>query len=98
MSFEWDESKRYANILKHRVDFIDAVEVFENRFLESEDRRRDYGERRFRVFGYWRGTVLHVVYTWRGERRRIITARRAKPNERRTYYAGIAEAGPQDEE
>jgi uncharacterized protein len=97
MDFEWDETKRQANILKHGIDFVDAIGIFAGRFIESEDVRRDYGKRRFRAFGEIASDILHVVSTWRGERRRIISARRARRNERRTYYAGIAEAGPQNE-
>jgi uncharacterized protein len=97
MDFEWDEAKRQANILKHGIDFVDAIRIFEGRFTENEDQRRNYGERRYRAFGVIEDEILHVVYTWRGDRRRIITARRARRNERRAYYAGIAEAGPQNE-
>ena len=98
MDSEWDEAKRQANILKHGVDFVDAIEMFAGRFIETEDRRRDYGERRYQAFGELDGRVTEVVYTWRDDRRRIISARRARRNERRAYYAGLAEAGPEDEE
>ena len=93
MDFEWDEAKRLANILKHRIDFVDAIGIFQSKFFENEDLRRNYGERRFRAFGEIEGQVLHVVSTWRDDRRRIISARRARRNERRAYYADIAEAG-----
>jgi|SRR5471030_1033651 uncharacterized protein len=97
MDFEWDASKRLANILKHGIDFVDAIGIFTGHFEETEDLRRDYGERRTRTFGEIDGQVLHVVSTWRDDRRRIISARRARRNERRTYYAGLAEAGQKDE-
>jgi uncharacterized DUF497 family protein len=97
MDFEWDEAKRRANILKHGVDFVDAIAMFSGRLIETEDRRRDYGERRFIASGELAGEIIRVVYTWRGDRCRIINARRARRDERRAYHAGIAEAGPQDE-
>jgi uncharacterized protein len=97
MDFEWGEAKRLANILKHGIDFVDAIEMFSGRFIETEDRRRDYGERRHQAFGELDGRVTQVAYTWRNDRRRIISARRARRNERRAYYAGLAEAGPEDE-
>jgi uncharacterized protein len=75
MDFEWDEAKREANILKHGIDFVDVMAMFAHRFRGAEDRRRDYGERRYR----------------------IISARKARRNERRAYYAGNAGPGPQDE-
>ena len=51
MDFEWDEAKRQANILKHGIDFVDAIGIFAARFIETEDRRRNYGERRYRANG-----------------------------------------------
>ena len=97
MYFEWDEAKRLANILEHGVDFVDAIEIFTGRFIETEDQRRDYGERRFLVTGEAQSETLRVVYTSRADRCRIISARRAGRNERRAYYAGLAEAGQEDE-
>ena len=97
MDFEWDEAKRRANILKHGIDFVDAANIFEGRFIEIQDRRRDYREVRMIASGELENRVIRLVYTWRGDRRRIISARRAKRNERRAYYAGLAEAGPEDE-
>jgi uncharacterized protein len=98
MDFEWDEAKRLSNILKHGVDFADAVEVFAGRFTEAEDLRRAYGERRSLVTGRLGDDVLRIVYTWRAERCRLISARRAKRNERRAYYASNVGAGPENEE
>ena len=40
MDFEWDEAKRLANILKHGIDFADAIAMFTDAFIETEDRRR----------------------------------------------------------
>ena len=98
MDFEWDEAKRQANILKHGIDFVDATWAFSGRFIETEDRRRDYSERRYRVVGRLGDAVIQVAYTWRGERRRIISARRAGRNDRRAYYASLTQTGSQNEE
>jgi uncharacterized protein len=98
MDSEWDEAKREANIAKHGIDFVAAVKVFDGPFIETEDRRRDYGDRRCQALGGIDTGVMQVVYTWRDDRRRIISARRARRNERRAYYAGIVEAGQEDEE
>jgi uncharacterized protein len=97
MDNEWDEAKRLANITKHGIDFVAAVKVFDGSFIETEDRRRDYGEQRYQTFGEVGGRLIQVVYTLRSDRRRIISARRARRNERRAYYAGIAEAAREDE-
>jgi uncharacterized DUF497 family protein len=95
MDCEWDETKRLSNILKHGIDFADAIEVLEGDFAEAEDLRRPYGERRFLVTGELRGELIRLVFTWRGERRRIISVRRARQNERRAYYA--RDLGPSQE-
>lgn len=97
MEFEWDEAKRQANITKHGVDFANVIGIYLGRLMETEDTRRNYGESRFRAFGEIDGQVYHVVSTWRAGRRRIISARRARRDERRAYHAGDLEAGAQDE-
>jgi uncharacterized DUF497 family protein len=97
MDFEWDEAKRQANMLKHGIDFIDAMSIFASHFTEAEDLRRDYGEQRYRAVGLLGDHVIQVAYTWRGNRRRLISARSAGRNDRRTYYASIAQAGEEDE-
>jgi len=84
--FEWDESKREANLVKHGVDFVDALEVFADALrIERIDRRREYREERHQVVGRVGDQVVFVVYTLRGRARRMISARRASRNERRTY-------------
>ena len=85
--FEWDEAKREANLVKHGVDFVDAVRVFADPLrVERVDQRRQYAEERRQVVGMVRGQVLFVVYTLRGDVRRLISARRASSNERRAYH------------
>ena len=75
--FEWDEAKRDANLVKHGVDFVDALEVFADpRRIERIDKRRGYREERRQVVGRVGEQVLFVVYTRRGEARRVISARR----------------------
>ena len=92
--FEWDEAKRDANLAKHGVDFADALEVFADPLrIERVDQRREYAEERRQVVGTVRGQVLFVVYTLRGEVQRLISARRANSDERRTYYASSGRAG-----
>jgi uncharacterized protein len=97
MGTEWDEAKRRANIEKHGIDFVAAVKIFDGWFTEAEDRRRDYGERRYRAVGQLGDRVIQVAYTWRAERRRIISARRAGRNDRRAYHASLPQAAREDE-
>ena len=85
--FEWDEDKRAINLAKHGVDFFDIVPMFSGRFSEDPDDRRDYGEIRIRCLGEMNGRVFAVAYVWRGETRRIISARKANAREQRAYFA-----------
>ena len=86
MEIEWDNNKAASNLIKHKIDFEDAKNIFldPNR-LERED-KRDYNETRIQVIGIVNQVVLFVVYTKRNGRYRIISARRANKNERRQYY------------
>ncbi|MGA3263877.1 MAG: BrnT family toxin [Terracidiphilus sp.] len=89
MEFEWDPAKAETNLRKHRVPFLKASEVFKdgNR-LERPDASGDYDEERWIVIGRVERTILSVVYTQRGQRIRLISARRATRNEQRTYWTG----------
>jgi uncharacterized protein len=85
MDFEWDEVKNRSNLAKHGISFEEAARVFAGpRFSEVDDRHA-YGETRFRAYGMVEGRLLCVVHTMRGERVRIISARRANRAERRTH-------------
>jgi uncharacterized DUF497 family protein len=85
--FEWDRAKAAANYRKHRIRFEQAVLAFEDPFAVVElDLSENYGEDRFILTGRVLDGVLVVVYTERGERVRIISAREATDYERRNYY------------
>ena len=85
MDFEWNENKREYNLEKHGIDFIDAVEIFDDPDrIEAESIRER--ERRCQTIGLVNDVVLFVVYTHRSKIKRIISARRASKNERKTYY------------
>jgi uncharacterized protein len=85
IDFEWDRRKAEANLAKHGVDFADAVEVLLDALaLTVAD--EDPAEERFVTIGVdGLNRILVVVYTWRGERIRIISARRATRRERTQY-------------
>ncbi len=85
LAFEWDSAKNEANLVKHGIDFRDAVRIFEAPVLEKVDIRREYGETRILSFGLYEDTELAVVYTMRERNRRIISARRARSSEREAY-------------
>lgn len=85
--FEWDDAKAASNLEKHGVSFGEARLVFQDPFaVELYDDRRDYGEDRYILIGMSAARLLVIAYTKREDRFRIISARRAEPNERRDYY------------
>lgn len=86
LEFEWDDEKAEKNHRKHGVDFQDAVGAFFDPWsIERLDDSEDYGEDRFRMIGMAQGQVLLVSYTERQGTIRLISARRANGEERRTY-------------
>ena len=88
-TFEWDPRKAANNVRKHGIRFADAIPVLE------DDRaitlREDaYGEERRVTIGMDAvARILVVVYTWRGNSIRIISARPATPGECRKYRENI---------
>jgi hypothetical protein len=85
MEFEWDEAKRRANLAKHRIDFVDAKEIWRGDVLEIRSSQDHHGEPRHLAYGLARGRIIAVVFTRRGERLRLISARRARHHERQAY-------------
>jgi len=85
MLAEWDLSKARLNARKHGVSFADAVTVLEDeRALTMRDIHLH--EERWITLGMdGFGRVLVVVYTWRGERAPLISARKATAREKRRY-------------
>ena len=83
--FEWDRRKAEINLKRHAVDFADAVAVFsDDSAITLQDDSN--GEERFVSVGLDAlGRVLVVAFSWRGERIRLISARRATRRERRQY-------------
>jgi hypothetical protein len=85
--FEWDNAKAARNYRDHGVTFDQAVKAVSDPFaIEMIDEREDYGEERINLLGMCDGTLLHVTYTERGERIRVISARRAERHEQDEYY------------
>lgn len=87
MKFEWDESKERANRRKHGVSFQEAATVFGDALAGTiPDPDHSHGESRFVTIGVSVGNRLIVVsHTEVGETTRIISARAANANERKTY-------------
>jgi len=86
VEFEWDERKADANLQKHGVDFADAALVLEDDLALTLRDPDALGEERWVTMGRDpHQRVLVMVYTWRGERIRLISA----PNGNRRRAASI---------
>ena len=83
--FEWDKSKAKENKLKHGISFADTFAVFEDpNAVTLEDFRSN--EQRYITIGMDAfGRILVVVYTWREDNIRIISARKAVHSEVKQY-------------
>ena len=87
--FEWNKAKAGQNQLKHGVSFADTFAVFEDAGALTLDQMVGGEERHVTIGMDVFGRVLVVVYTWRGDRIRIISARKAMQSEEKQYESEI---------
>jgi uncharacterized DUF497 family protein len=91
MAAEWDPAKARANLRKHGIRFADAVTALEDaRAISVRDEWEDK-ERWITIGMDSLARLLVVVYTWRGEQIRLISARPATRREARQYGEGDEE-------
>jgi uncharacterized DUF497 family protein len=88
MSFEFDPVKARTNLRRHGVSFAHAEQALRDPMaitIEDPDSR---AEQRFVTLGTDAlGRVLVVIHTQRGERTRLISARKASRGEADRYHA-----------
>ena len=88
MEFEWDEAKNSACFERRGFGFAYAVRAFlDPHRIVAQDRRRDYGEDRYRLTGTVGGRACVVVYYGTGFGRSA-SFRPARPTERRSRTMG----------
>jgi uncharacterized DUF497 family protein len=94
VAYEWDPSKAAANLHRHDVSFAEAASVFlDPMALTFDDPDHSEDERREITIGVSvRHRVLFLAHSVRGNRIRIISARKATPQERELYAKNIGEA------
>ena len=87
LQFEWDDNKARTNLAKHGVSFEEASTVFADPLsIAIPDPAHSQVEDRFIILGQsHRQRLLVVVHTERGDKIRLISARRASRNERKQY-------------
>lgn len=90
MEFEWDPAKSVENKRKHGISFAEAVAMWDGLRVDVEDlARSDDGEQRSATMG-WVGQKLYVViWTRRGAKMRLISARRARKDEDTVFFEKI---------
>ena len=77
MLLEFDPDKRDRTLAERSIDFARASEVFAGRYFTAEDVREDYSEPRYITVGMLDDRMVVMVWTPRGETRRIISMRKA---------------------
>lgn len=98
--FEWDAGNADKIWLRHRVSSPEAEQVFFNRpWAVAEDQSHSRDEiKQFALGRTDAGRLLFLVYTLRGEKVRIISAREMTRRERKEYMRGLTqelEANPE---
>ena len=90
MHSQWDVDKARNNRKKHRIEFAEAVAVFEDEMAMTIEDPDALGERRFvSARRGITGQLLTVVYTLRGDEIMINSARPATRQERKDYEEEI---------
>ena len=86
MEFEWDQNKSERCFIERGFDFAYAVRAFfDPDRVVQKDNRYDYGETRCQLIGKIEGRVFVVIYTFRKNAMRIISARKANKREVKHY-------------
>lgn len=86
MRITFDPAKRELTLKHRKLDFKRANEIFKGIHYSFVDDREDYGEIRQITAGYLDKRMVVIVWTKRGNTRRIISMRKANAKEQK-YYA-----------
>jgi hypothetical protein len=81
MKITYDDAKNARNINERGLPFSMVKDLDWSRALIVEDDRRDYGERRFRVFGCIGERLYVAVVTFRSDAVHVISFRKANSRE-----------------
>ncbi len=83
---EYDPAKAAANLRKHGVSFADAEQALRDPQAATLEDPDATGEARYVTLGMdTAGRVLVVIWTPRGDKARVLSARKASRNEAKTY-------------
>jgi uncharacterized protein len=89
MEFEWDDAKSERNRRERGFGYDTAALIFEGPVIEWCDIRKNWNETRIVAVGSTDGRIVAVIYTDRGDVRRIISARRARKKECQLWQSSV---------
>ena len=88
MEIEFDPAKARANLAKHKISFAHAEQALRDPMAITIEDPDSEGEQRFISLGVDSiGRILIIIHTPRGDRTRLISARKASKGEIESYYA-----------
>ncbi len=93
MEFEFDAAKSQANRAKHGIDFIEAQQLWEDED-RLEIRARTEDEPQYVLIAALEQKLWSAFFTYRAERIRLISVRRARKEERELYHE--SQESPED--
>jgi uncharacterized DUF497 family protein len=85
MQIDYDPKKRDKTLIERGLDFARSVELFQGKHFTVEDTRENYNEQRYITLGTLDQRMILIVWTPRGEIRRIISMRKANEREQSRY-------------
>jgi uncharacterized protein len=95
-AFGWDNSKRDRVLRERGIDFDDARSILDGPTIIRRSDRKD--EVRYMVFGFLDDVEVVLICTLRGEVCWIISARRARRDERKKYHSRLPRRSEQGQD
>ena len=89
MNIVWDERKRRASLKKHGLDFHDAAKAFDGITYTIEDKRFDYGERRFITIAMLNDIIVVLAHIETERELRLLSMRKATRHEQIIFFENI---------
>lgn len=85
MAITFDSAKRDATLQKRGLDFLAAADVFAGPTYDRADDRQYYGEPRIVTIGLYRGRMVVIGWTPRGQDEHVFSMRKANEREQARY-------------
>ena len=87
-NYSWDPKKRELNIKKRGLDFVELADmIFSDPYVVvKSDYRVDYGEFRYLAFALVDNRQLCLCFTYRGDKKHLITIFKMKEKQWRKHY------------